>query len=760
MSRGVRETGDFVLSSQIRVAVPTPGTLEVIAETFGDFISTFSDRLSRDGVLIPETPELPRGTEVSLKFRLSDGFSLVEGIGLVSEPKARGLGVHFLVIQSGAELVDKVVSDHLANGGQPFLVDSAVAIPDALAGAAVVSSAPGPAPEPEVSEEPKEPTEAEESVRELLVEDEKPAFAPGMVRLDGAGAEERAALSGLGSIDTQSKPLDGLGEESSMTQKISIPVPEEVVFQTDGEAQSELEAAVRAMEPAPVEPAQQSEAPAPPEIPAPAPPAPEASPELPSIPQAGETEPGDLAHLSNEDFASEIDGALDSAFGSEVDAALDAAFGPTDSLSTEASANLIEPSGLGAAASDALDASTRMVQLPDLTDPMLGANDRSSPGHTEALDSAAAAASDLLGGGGTAVNEDVEALGTEGLMGALGGSTPDDSAAEFPSDAELTPIPAPELEDLELPHFSSATASESSADEITGVPGNEMSSEDLFLETPAEPLISSDAMTEQEMDSEAGEVPEISAVSGAAAGSDESSTDSDEEPTESSFVEDTPSQLEMPSMEQYEENSPYGFEESEPEPSRRGARRGLIPLLLLALIGVGAWQVTDLVRKEFARLEPDPEVVARVTLEDEDELREAAFDSLLSLGKQEDGPTVDVDEQTTMSPITVLENVSWEAVDGGTRVVFAGDGSFSPLDTRMTRLEGENPRIVLKISGIQSPYSPDVLPVRTENVSQLRFGFHPLPLRNEVHAVFDLVDVDAVLKEAKFVAGRLEILIQ
>ena len=59
-----------MLSSQIHVNLVGPDEVEVVADSFGGFISSFSDRLSQDGVLLQGAPQLEAGAQIKLVSRL------------------------------------------------------------------------------------------------------------------------------------------------------------------------------------------------------------------------------------------------------------------------------------------------------------------------------------------------------------------------------------------------------------------------------------------------------------------------------------------------------------------------------------------------------------------------------------------------------------------------------------------------------------------------------------------------------------------
>ncbi|MEM6703485.1 MAG: hypothetical protein AAF690_12295 [Acidobacteriota bacterium] len=646
------------MSSQIDVKVVAQGVLEVVADSFGGFIDSFSDRLSHDGVLLPGAPPLERGQQVELRFALEDGFVVLQAMGLVAEPKRDGLGVHFLAVQSGEDLLDKIEQDRTAAGQAPFRVDEAAALPATpeLPSEPPPAEQEAPADAPESSEVDPEPNK----VAGLLDEETAPAFAPGMDRLQNEAVHERKALNEIGAGFSGSQdPLAEIGGQKSVDMPSTPPdtAPESEVqpsallegdaaaARLDSSAAAELSAAESAMaaEPAAAE-------------------------------EAGVT---DLGQLSDEDFADEIDDVLDSAFGPSM---------------TETS-----PSEF------ADEAATQFI--PTLAEADVAELGRESSVEPQAS-SAAEEVADLLGG---PASEATELLEAEGLLPT--------TEPEL-EDEDLVPEPPPQLGRL---------------DELSPPVDDDPQIADEPLLAAAEPESSSDDV-------------ESAPVDAAEPLAEEAPVEAMEPPQESV------SQLEMPAFE--------SFDLDEPPPQRQSFLRGIIPLLLLALIGVGAWRVADLVRKEFSRLEEEQTPAARVPLAEDADVLEAPADSLLALRRQEDGPAVDLELDPTLAPANLLENVTWSESDGSTVVDFAGNGSLSPADTSLLRLDGESPRYVLKIGGMSEAYFANQLPLRTAAVDQLRFGLHLGTLRNEVHVVFDLTGADVEVRQIQLEPRRLRVILR
>lgn len=89
-------------------------------------------------------------------------------------------------------------------------------------------------------------------------------------------------------------------------------------------------------------------------------------------------------------------------------------------------------------------------------------------------------------------------------------------------------------------------------------------------------------------------------------------------------------------------------------------------------------------------------------------------------------------------PLTRVASITYGSVPGETIVVLAGDGQILEERVSRQRLDGAEPRELLRIAGIVAPYEPAVIPVGTGEVVRIRTGHHPGPGGGELYVVFDL----------------------
>lgn len=91
-----------------------------------------------------------------------------------------------------------------------------------------------------------------------------------------------------------------------------------------------------------------------------------------------------------------------------------------------------------------------------------------------------------------------------------------------------------------------------------------------------------------------------------------------------------------------------------------------------------------------------------------------------------------------------LTGIAWRessAAAGETVLVLSGDGAFAIGSFSYSEIGGENPRVLIKLKGMQSPYrgpAPHAPQSGGALVRGVRTGFHVTPGGNEIHVVVDL----------------------
>jgi uncharacterized protein (TIGR02266 family) len=111
-------------------------------------------------------------------------------------------------------------------------------------------------------------------------------------------------------------------------------------------------------------------------------------------------------------------------------------------------------------------------------------------------------------------------------------------------------------------------------------------------------------------------------------------------------------------------------------------------------------------------------------------------------------------------PLTRLDRVTWEPAPGGTDVVLWGNGAIPASVFQRTRIEGNPPRELIKLSGIRASCPQTRLVAGTAEVLQIRLGYHPEMGTGEQHVVLDLAHPAVVITGIEPGPQRLRIHLQ
>ncbi len=87
-----------------------------------------------------------------------------------------------------------------------------------------------------------------------------------------------------------------------------------------------------------------------------------------------------------------------------------------------------------------------------------------------------------------------------------------------------------------------------------------------------------------------------------------------------------------------------------------------------------------------------------------------------------------------------LSDVTWRADGQGLMLMLTVDGTASKARVDHFRLEGESPREVVRLLGVDRRASLSTLTVNEGGVKQIRFGWHKKQRGHEIHLVMDMVD--------------------
>ena len=108
---------------------------------------------------------------------------------------------------------------------------------------------------------------------------------------------------------------------------------------------------------------------------------------------------------------------------------------------------------------------------------------------------------------------------------------------------------------------------------------------------------------------------------------------------------------------------------------------------------------------------------------------------------------------------TSIEEIWGQRSPLGTVVTIVTNGSVPADAFSHFRLEGPNPREVIRLRGVDDSYRRASVPVSTAEVKQVRLGYHARPDGNELHVVLDLASPRVKLLRSTPVDNRLELLL-
>jgi uncharacterized protein (TIGR02266 family) len=111
-------------------------------------------------------------------------------------------------------------------------------------------------------------------------------------------------------------------------------------------------------------------------------------------------------------------------------------------------------------------------------------------------------------------------------------------------------------------------------------------------------------------------------------------------------------------------------------------------------------------------------------------------------------------------PLTALEKITFEPAGGGTDVILWGNGAIPASVYARSRIDGNPPRELFRLSGILQPFARTRVVVGTPEVLQVRTGFHSGAHGNELHVVLDLATPGVTVTQVESGPQRLRIHLQ
>lgn len=105
-----------------------------------------------------------------------------------------------------------------------------------------------------------------------------------------------------------------------------------------------------------------------------------------------------------------------------------------------------------------------------------------------------------------------------------------------------------------------------------------------------------------------------------------------------------------------------------------------------------------------------------------------------------------------------LVDITWrKRSGGGVTVLLETNGRIPEERIRRFRLDGDQPREVVRLLGIRARYDKPEVPVGVGALQKIRTGYHTKPSGDELHVVLDLSRSDATVSEVRRRGSILEI---
>lgn len=175
----------------------------------------------------------------------------------------------------------------------------------------------------------------------------------------------------------------------------------------------------------------------------------------------------------------------------------------------------------------------------------------------------------------------------------------------------------------------------------------------------------------------------------------------------------------------------------------------LAVVLLLGLGGLGYWLIEQNGRNaepipvsETLSATPQPPPPNRQSSGDEPTDPGPSSAGAIAAGDPSPTPGGEPTTGVATSPPSRVEAIDVALENGATVVRIKGNGSFQDNYSHV-RLNARPFREVIRISGIDQPFTPSRLEAGTPQVETVRIGFHRRGAANELHVVMDLADQGA-----------------
>ncbi|MDX1501041.1 MAG: PilZ domain-containing protein [Thermoanaerobaculia bacterium] len=121
------------------------------------------------------------------------------------------------------------------------------------------------------------------------------------------------------------------------------------------------------------------------------------------------------------------------------------------------------------------------------------------------------------------------------------------------------------------------------------------------------------------------------------------------------------------------------------------------------------------------------------------------------------GPVASRPASRPAAPATGIERVSWRVTDGQTELILLADGGLDESRYDIFSVRGGEPRQVIRVRGVERPFTPSRLVVGTPQIERVRVGLHGEGAGQALHFVVDLAAEGVRVGSVEIEGRRLKV---
>jgi hypothetical protein len=110
-----------------------------------------------------------------------------------------------------------------------------------------------------------------------------------------------------------------------------------------------------------------------------------------------------------------------------------------------------------------------------------------------------------------------------------------------------------------------------------------------------------------------------------------------------------------------------------------------------------------------------------------------------------------------VSKLSRVERITWEELGGETLLMLWTDDQVVGGQVDLSRIEGADARVIIKIYGVTREPDDSTLEVGTSHIDRIRTGLHKEPQGSVLHVVADLTGADVYVRDMEPQGSRLQV---